>query len=420
MNDELLEARLRRLYRAEVGRDEAAPAGLRAQVAAIPRSTPDRSSGRRRTLLMLGVAAAVTTAVIGAALGVGTGARRSVSIAPVVSPPTSSEPTRPPGVIAVLHHISPLRDPELHEDNNSEGELWVLDANASTGHPLLGHREAGAVGITWSTDGSHLVFSEAGRLYQTDASGTSPQPVDTHCEAPCQGDRYPAYSRDGTKLVFDRTISKVPLSAPGAPARSVLATLDLTTGRVTELASTTISHDKDGHGPYGITYQQSGWSPDGRQIAFTRWNMVYDGAGVFIVNADGTDLRELDTSGIDARGPHWSPDGATIVFSSIIRQQAAPRTSNVQLDIYSIRPDGTELRRLTDDGVSSGATWTVDGRIAFTKVPGGNKTPGEPLAPEPLSAEVWVMDADGSRAAALGNLPDAQRLIFPEDVAIQP
>jgi hypothetical protein len=53
------------------------------------------------------------------------------------------------------------------------------------------------------------------------------------------------------------------------------------------------------------------WSPDGKQIAFTRWR---NPRGVWVINADGSgERRVFDWS--SARWPSWSPDGQEILFS---------------------------------------------------------------------------------------------------------
>lgn len=54
------------------------------------------------------------------------------------------------------------------------------------------------------------------------------------------------------------------------------------------------------------------WSPDGKQITFTRWDNT--GAGVYVANADGSNER-LVFGTSKARWPRWSPDGKYIVFS---------------------------------------------------------------------------------------------------------
>ena len=58
------------------------------------------------------------------------------------------------------------------------------------------------------------------------------------------------------------------------------------------------------------------WSADGLQIAYA--STVSGSTQIWIMNRDGTDQRQL-TSGLgpdypDANVPHWSPDGAKIVF----------------------------------------------------------------------------------------------------------
>ena len=67
------------------------------------------------------------------------------------------------------------------------------------------------------------------------------------------------------------------------------------------------------------------WSPDGRRLAFSsdrgttlqrskgKWEQVHP-ASVYVVNADGRDLRKLSPDGQLAGSPTWSPDGARVVF----------------------------------------------------------------------------------------------------------
>ncbi|MCL4396102.1 MAG: hypothetical protein M1482_15095 [Chloroflexi bacterium] len=54
------------------------------------------------------------------------------------------------------------------------------------------------------------------------------------------------------------------------------------------------------------------WSPDGKQITFARWDNT--NPGLFISNADGSDLKAL-IGYPRIRWPRWSPDGKYIAFS---------------------------------------------------------------------------------------------------------
>lgn len=54
------------------------------------------------------------------------------------------------------------------------------------------------------------------------------------------------------------------------------------------------------------------WSPDGKQIAFARWDNT--APGLFIANADGSNERHVFVSQ-RLRWPRWSPDGQYMVFS---------------------------------------------------------------------------------------------------------
>jgi hypothetical protein len=53
------------------------------------------------------------------------------------------------------------------------------------------------------------------------------------------------------------------------------------------------------------------WSPDGTEIAFTRWHSPW---GVYLINADGSDERRL-VDGIQLKEVAWSPDGSTVAVT---------------------------------------------------------------------------------------------------------
>lgn len=61
---------------------------------------------------------------------------------------------------------------------------------------------------------------------------------------------------------------------------------------------------------------QPAWSPDGKQLAFTR---AVDGKSqIFILSMEGGEPMQLTSSTYGASNPTWSPDGKKILFSSNI------------------------------------------------------------------------------------------------------
>jgi Tol biopolymer transport system component len=104
------------------------------------------------------------------------------------------------------------------------------------------------------------------------------------------------------------------------------------------------------------------WSPDGKQIVY-RANHPTDSAElkiyrdllaqrlvrpgkveVFIMNADGSDQRQITHLGGANFGPSWTPDGKRIVFSSNYKN---PRSGN--FDLYLVDRDGGNLEQITFD-----------------------------------------------------------------------
>ena len=78
----------------------------------------------------------------------------------------------------------------------------------------------------------------------------------------------------------------------------------------------------------------------------------------------------------------WSPDGTRIVFGSYPIHEFGSH----EAEVYSVRPDGTDLQQLTSLGVGSGApSWTPDGAHIFFW---GYQT-------------FYLMDPDGGNAEAI-------------------
>jgi TolB protein len=147
-----------------------------------------------------------------------------------------------------------------------------------------------------------------------------------------------------------------------------------------------------------------------------------DDYDIWSTKPDGSDLRRLTNSpGYDAEGT-LSPDGRTIVFTS---------QRDGDLDIYTMGTDGSNVRRLTTEvGYDGGPFFSHDGtkivyRADHPDTPDGQAAFRALLGQHvvrPTRMELWVMDADGSHKRQLTTLgganfapyftPDDRRIIF--------
>ena len=99
------------------------------------------------------------------------------------------------------------------------------------------------------------------------------------------------------------------------------------------------------------------FSPDGRQLAF--WSNRNGNPDIYIMNVDGTDIRQLTSNPAIDESPTWSPNGQQIAFIS-------DRTGAPQ--VFVIGTDGTGEERLTYESYASRPTWSPPpfNEIAFT------------------------------------------------------
>jgi Tol biopolymer transport system component len=126
-------------------------------------------------------------------------------------------------------------------------------------------------------------------------------------------------------------------------------------------------------------------APDSTRVVYRTFGS--DGDGLRIMNLPTGAVTTL-TTGYD-NFPLWSPRGDLIMFS---------RIEDGDYDVFTIRPDGTGVRRLTSSpGNDAHMGWSADGeRIVFTSSRMGFKD--EVMytdAPQPYG-ELFVMRYDGS------------------------
>lgn len=217
-----------------------------------------------------------------------------------------------------------------------------------------------------ATDGGTLLFSSDRAtgfdLFAVPAAGGGAELV----VGGAGDDHEPAWSADGRRLVFAHVTeggrrSAVFLAEEGGVRR-------LTFGRID---------------------RQPAWSPDGTRLAFVRSFPAEGRSRIQVLVVETGRLRKVTDPGpgtLDA-SPSWSPDGTRIAFSRA-RLGAPP-------DLYSVRADGSGLRRLTrTDALETAPDWSPDGtRIAFERCcPDG-------------SSDLYAMAASGGEEANLTASP---------------
>ncbi|HYE65464.1 MAG TPA: hypothetical protein VD966_07775 [Pyrinomonadaceae bacterium] len=153
---------------------------------------------------------------------------------------------------------------------------------------------------------------------------------------------------------------------------------------------------------------------------------IYPSYDIFTARPDGSDLRRLTSSpGYDAEAT-ISTDGRRIVFTSM---------RDGDLDIYTMDAAGKNVRRLTTElGYDGGPFFSADGsqivyRAYHPQTPEERARYKQKLAEnliEPNVFEIWVMNGDGTNKRQVTRLgaasfapyffPDGKRIIFASNV----
>jgi eukaryotic-like serine/threonine-protein kinase len=128
---------------------------------------------------------------------------------------------------------------------------------------------------------------------------------------------------------------------------------------------------------------QPSWSPDGRRLAFISpcrgMSDIYNNAGLYVINADGTDLTAIASSPGGNFDPAWSPDGQSIAFTSL-------RTG--QMEIFTLDVSNfssvTQITKGAQSVESRMPAWSRDGSQFVYVV----KRIGV--------YQIWMMNADGT------------------------
>jgi len=259
----------------------------------------------------------------------------------------------------------------------------------------------------YSPNGSQLAFERRfgdGRpdaIFTVKSSGGRAAKISSGCTGECLGDAQPAWSPDGRQILFIRALGPV--------VHDNAAELDLMVmnrdGRDQRLIHR-FGRIVDGREPGAEGKAE--FSPDGRTIALTlgklggRFGLA--SSAVYVMNADGSDLRPITPAKLHGGNPDWSPNGKLIVFHSNNYNFGA------RSEIWVVKPNGTGLRRLRrlHSGRDYQPVWSPTGRqIAF-----GHDGPA--VHGVSVLQNIWTMRSNGSHAHAITNPVDKPAEITPD------
>lgn len=210
-----------------------------------------------------------------------------------------------------------------------------------------------------------LLFTTRGTtpsLYVVDDTGGTPQQLVADAA-------FGRWSPDGQEVVFERWLSQ---------SDGEIIVRDILSGVETNVSQ------------HPALDRCPDWSPSGRQIVFVSGRE--GGDRLYVVERDGSGLTPL---GVAGTCPVWSPDGQWIAFSYHYLHDLWSPTLAI------IRPDGSDLRRLTDytDGELE-PTWTPDGRqLLFSR--------NVPRDDHETTYQLLRISLDGTGLTMLASHPDS-------------
>lgn len=262
-----------------------------------------------------------------------------------------------------------------------DGSIWLQDpANGKPVPVIKPSAELFADAPSFSPDSKAFVYVRSSltaqgiaqnAVYRINADGSQNEPAAIPSQAKTAYN-WPHYSWDGKWIYFTASFP-----VPPNKQDSVIQRVPVGGGEIQPVI-------KDA--------RMSTESPDGKKIAFVRFNYETFSGGLWIANSDGTAEHELlsDQVFVIISAPQFSPDGSQILFAASgpnmrplpgVESYHAPTCAPQLLclfskpasadglpwDLWTVTPDGSKFTRLTEIGADSPwPAWSHDSKqIAF-------------------------------------------------------
>lgn len=222
----------------------------------------------------------------------------------------------------------------------------------------------------WSPDGKQIVFSEFpapdffGQLWMMNADGSNQHLL---LNDPGFDDEAPSFSPDGGNIIFSRC---APL---GGEFPCSIYRIQADGSGMTQLTPVRIE----------LTDFEPAYSPDGSTVAFASFGRDGVIAAVYLMDADGANIRQVSDAELEGYSPNWSPDGRQLV---LLTKCCNPEPANVVV----MKRDGQQPRQITDD---NGGT-TVAGRSSWS--PQGDAIVFRSTNFATGDNGIYIVNADGS------------------------
>jgi TolB protein len=201
--------------------------------------------------------------------------------------------------------------------------------------------------FSWAP-GNRILFLRDSRVYAMNADGSAQaeltSPPSRHWDHSAQ------WSPDGQTLAFIRMLAREerePGNDPLFVGNIWVLERDATAPRQVTSFPAEVGPD--------ITVQDYTWSPDGSRLAFSTVASGFD--DIFIIGVDGAgEVNLTQSSARTEYAPKWSPDGQRILFTGY--DKAEYGSSPVSTDVYVINADGSNVRNLSDNpSPDTGGEW---------------------------------------------------------------